>query len=84
VVAERPSRVWGGILMPALARGSGLFEYICDRIVPGCKHTDKDESRDKLIERAAVHLREHQDLDHHDDPIAETLSTTGISFIRPV
>lgn len=65
-------------------RGSGVFEFVCERIVPGCSHTDRDESREKLMDRVAVHLREHHDLDHRDDPISETLSTTGISFIRPV
>lgn len=61
-----------------------MFEYVCDYIVPGCQHTDRDESRDKLMERVGVHLREHHDLDHKDDPISETLKTTGIAYIKPV
>ena len=64
--------------------GPRLFEFVCDHIVPGCTHTDKDESRDALMERVAVHLRERHNLDHRADPVAETLKTTGISFIRPV
>lgn len=61
-----------------------MFEYVCDHLVPGCTHKDRDETREKLLDRAAIHLREHHDLDHHDEPIAETLKQTGIVFIRPV
>lgn len=60
-----------------------MFEYVCEHIVPGCTHTDKDESREKLMERVAVHLRQKHNLDYQADPIAETLKTTGITFLRP-
>jgi len=62
---------------------SGLFHFICDHVVPGCTHEDSDPDRDRLLERVGVHLREHHDLDHRDEPIARTLKTTGIVFIRP-
>lgn len=60
-----------------------MFEFICDRVVPGCPHKDKAESRDELMERVAVHLREKHGLDYHDAPVAEALKTSGITFIRP-
>lgn len=60
-----------------------MFEFVCDHVVPGCSHKDRDESREKLLERAAVHLREHHNLDHHDERIAQALKTTGVMPIRP-
>ena len=61
-----------------------MFEFVCDRIIPGCSHEDRDANREKLLERVAIHLREHHDLDHKRDPIAEALKTTGIMPIRPI
>ncbi|MGD2044215.1 MAG: DUF1059 domain-containing protein [Acidimicrobiia bacterium] len=61
-----------------------MYEYVCEHIIPGCTFTEKDESREKLMERVEVHLKEKHDLDRHDDRIAQALKTTGISFIRPV
>jgi predicted small metal-binding protein len=65
------------------AREEVVFQYICERIIPGCGHQDRDKSRDELMQRVEVHLREHHDLDHHDDRISEALKTTGINFIHP-
>jgi len=44
---------------------------------------DRDAKREKLLERAAIHLREHHDLDHTHQPIAEALKKTGIIYVRP-
>jgi len=60
-----------------------VFRFVCDHIVPGCSHVDEDASQEKLLERVAVHLREHHDLDHRDERIAAALKTTGVMPIRP-
>lgn len=60
-----------------------MFKYVCDNIIPGCTYEDQHASEDKLMERVAIHLREHHDLDHKDEPIAQSLKTSGITFIRP-
>lgn len=61
-----------------------MYQYLCERIIPGCTFTDEDRSREQLMERVDAHLREKHDLDRHDDRIAAALKTTGITFIRPV
>lgn len=61
-----------------------MFEYICDHVIPGCSHKDEDESRESLTERAVAHLRDYHRVDPDHEPIAESLRTTGIQFIRPV
>ncbi len=60
-----------------------MFEFICEHIFPGCTHRDKDSSEDELIHRAEIHLREHHNLDRHDDRIGEALKHTGMPFIHP-
>lgn len=61
-----------------------LFDYICERLIPGCSHEDKDENEEELLERAAEHLRVHHTTDHFDEPIDETLKKVGVQFVRPV
>lgn len=58
-----------------------MFEFVCDHLIPGCTHEDRDEDRDKLQERALQHSREHHPEQH--DRIYEALKSTGIVFIRP-
>jgi predicted small metal-binding protein len=58
-----------------------VFEFVCDHLIPGCTHEDRDEDRDKLQERALQHSREHHPEQH--DRIYEALKSTGIVFIRP-
>jgi predicted small metal-binding protein len=60
-----------------------VFEYVCDRIIPGCTYTDRDESREKLMERVGTHLAQKHGKDRHDDRIASALERTGITFVRP-
>lgn len=60
-----------------------MFEFVCDHLVPGCTHKDHDTEQDRLLERAAVHLREHHDLDHRDERVGTALKKTGITFVRP-
>lgn len=61
-----------------------MYEFLCDHIFPGCTHKDQDEVKADVLERAAKHLREHHDLDSHDDRITTALEMTGVNFIRPV
>lgn len=61
-----------------------MFEFVCDHIVPGCTHKERDETKADLLEKAAAHLREHHEIDAHDDAVSTALETVGVNFIRPV
>lgn len=61
-----------------------MFEFVCDHIVPGCNHKHRDEKREEVLDQAVVHLKEHHNLDHRDDPVAKALESTGISQVRSV
>ena len=60
-----------------------MYEFLCDHLVPGCTHKDHDERQEQLLDRAVSNLKEHHNLDHHDEPIDQVLKRTGIQFIRP-
>lgn len=61
-----------------------MYKFVCEHIVPGCTHTDEAESREELMERVAVHLDEHHNLDHRQDRIVEVLQTEAIFLVRPM
>ena len=60
-----------------------MLEFVCDHLVPGCTHKDHAEREAELLDRAVAHLKEHHNLDYHDEPMDSGLKKTGIQFIRP-
>jgi predicted small metal-binding protein len=36
-----------------------VYEFLCERIIPGCKHRETGEDREDVLERALEHMREH-------------------------
>ncbi len=71
------------ILMFPMSEKTPIYDFICDRLIPGCTHEDHDKKKAQLAERAAAHMREHHGYSHVDEPIGETLERTGAIFIRP-
>jgi predicted small metal-binding protein len=59
-----------------------MYRFVCNHIVPGCTFELEDPDREKLIKEVATHLREHHDLDHRDERIAQALKTGGIGYFR--
>jgi len=44
------------------------YEFLCDRIIPGCTHTEVADSEEEARKKATQHLKEHhrwETLDHH-------------------
>jgi predicted small metal-binding protein len=41
-----------------------VFEFICDRIIPGCTHRESDDAREAVRERAPAHLHAHHGSDY--------------------
>ena len=40
-----------------------MYEFVCDRIIPGCTHTETAETQEKAREKAEKHLRDHHQRD---------------------
>lgn len=51
-----------------------MFEFICDRVIPGCEHKETGDTPERVREQAVVHLREHHDMAYLDEPIQQRLS----------
>ena len=62
---------------------TGVYEFVCDHLIPGCTYKDRDERNEEVLERALDHFRVHHTMHHFDEPLDETLKRTGIQFIRP-
>ncbi len=60
-------------------RGLEVFGFVCDRIVPGCTHVERGDTREKVLEQAMDHLRERHGMDYIDKPREDRVRTTGIT-----
>ena len=43
-----------------------MFEFVCDRILPGCSHKEKGDTPEAVREKAIAHLHEHHDMAYID------------------
>ena len=41
-----------------------MYEFLCERVIPGCTHKERGENQEKVQERAIRHMREHHSADH--------------------
>ena len=55
-----------------------MFEFVCDRIIPGCTHVERGETREKLLENAMDHLGDRHGTDYIDKPWEERVRAQGI------
>ncbi len=62
---------------------AGVYEFVCDNLIPGCTYKDRSEREDEAVRRAMDHFRAHHTTHHFDAPLEESLKKTGIQFIRP-
>ena len=44
-----------------------MFEFVCDRIIPGCTHVERGDTHEKVLEQAMDHLRERHGTEHIDE-----------------
>lgn len=43
-----------------------MFEYVCDRLIPGCSHSETGDTPEAVREKALKHLHEHHGMDYLD------------------
>lgn len=61
-----------------------MFEFVCDYIVPGCTHKDEAETKEELIAKVDMHLREHHDLHVNDPTVTAALEAGALRYVKPV
>ena len=42
------------------------YEYVCDHVVPGCKHRETGDTPEAVREKAIKHLHEHHGMEYLD------------------
>lgn len=62
----------------SIEQGLAVFEFVCDRIIPGCRFVERDDTEEKLLEQAMDHLRERHNMDYIDKPLEGRLLSIGI------
>jgi predicted small metal-binding protein len=70
-------------ILVAIDQGVSVFEFVCERIIPGCSHVDRGDTREKLLEQAMDHMREHHDMDYIDKSFEERMLAVGIVPLKP-
>ena len=53
---------------------STVYEYVCDRVIPGCEHRIRGDTPEAVQERARQHLHEHHGMVDIDQPSAEVIA----------
>ena len=43
-----------------------MFEFICDKVIPGCTHKETGDTPERVREKALQHLHEHHDMSYLD------------------
>ena len=46
-----------------------MYEYVCERLIPGCTYRSDGETPERVREKALEHLHEHHGMDYIDDDI---------------
>ena len=55
-----------------------MFEFVCDRIIPGCADVERGDTHEKVLEQAMDHLRERHGTEYIDESWEERVRGTGI------
>lgn len=58
-----------------------MYEFLCERIIPGCTYVEKDEDRLVVQERSAEHLRDHHSTERELDQIRERVINDAMIYL---
>ena len=48
-----------------------MFEFVCERLIPGCTSKEQGDTREKAIAKAERHMQDHHDRMSSSDLRAE-------------
>ena len=82
-MSRRVATPVAGTLAPTpQERGRVMFEFVCDRIIPGCSHKETGDTPEAVREKAVAHLHQHHDLAYIDADLMEKLDGVAIIAVR--
>jgi predicted small metal-binding protein len=56
-------------------RETPMYEYICDRLIPGCSHRETGDTPEAVREKALKHLHEHHGMEYLDADTSSQLDS---------
>lgn len=59
-----------------------MYEFVCDRIIPGCTHKDRGDTPEAVREKAIAHLREGHGMDYIDEELITKINQNAIALMR--
>ena len=54
-----------------------MYEYVCDRIIPGCTYEERGDTSEAVREKA-IELHEHHRMDYIDSPQFPDISLAAV------
>lgn len=48
-----------------------MFEFVCDRVIPGCTYHVTSDTEEGALEEARKHLEDHHGMDYLDEDVAK-------------
>jgi predicted small metal-binding protein len=45
-----------------------MYEFVCDRIIPGCNYTETADTKDEARKKGRQHLEDHHPTEISGDP----------------
>lgn len=57
-----------------------MFEFFCEKVIPGCTHTETGGSEDEVRRKAEAHLRDHHHLHYLDDDLLDRVNLAIIGM----
>lgn len=45
---------------------AGAYEFVCDRIIPGCTHTETAKTKEEARQKAERHMKDHHEMEYLD------------------
>jgi len=52
-----------------------MFEFVCDRLIPGCSHRETGDTPEAVREKAVKHLHEHHGMEYIDGGTSSQLDS---------
>ncbi|CAN5875071.1 hypothetical protein BH23ACT4_BH23ACT4_00030 [soil metagenome] len=58
-----------------------MYEFVCDRVIPGCTYKERGSNREEVHERAMEHMRERHKPDHAVDETRDRVIADAMIFL---
>lgn len=59
-----------------------MYEFVCDRIIPGCTHRERGDTPEAVREKAIAHLHERHGMEYIDEDLLTKINQNAIALMR--